>query len=156
MKGWMTALALAMALSLAGCGSRGDMVRPDNTTGTNTDRTVTGMEDNAANRDTTATDAQRAADRNETQRMDGGIPATDDSADARYYANENGRVEDGTYRDRNTVNDNRAEGAVDRAADAVEDVTDGIINGTERVADGVIDGAETAMDGTDTRPATNR
>ena len=115
MKKWMTALALVMAFSLAGCGSQ---VNDD------LNRTGTDQNDQVSN-STAAGDAYYEADR-------AGEVEPDGTYNDQTATNGESGMAQGT------------KNVVDGAADAVEDVTDGIVNGTERVVDGVINGVDNA------------
>ena len=117
MKKWMTALALVMAFSLAGCGSQ---VNDD------LNRTGTDQNDQVSN-STAAGDAYYEADR-------AGEVEPDGTYNDQTATNGESGMAQGT------------KNVVDGAADAVEDVTDGIVNGTERVVDGVINGVDNAAD----------
>lgn len=114
MKGIVTALALAMALLLTGCGNRNQA--PNRPSDNRTDTPVTSQDGN-----------QTVGEGN--------------TADGNYDAEPDGAVTDRTDGDRNGSLSQDAQDVVDDTADAARDVTDGVLNGARDAVDGVVDGA---------------
>ncbi len=143
MKGWLTALAFAMALTLTSCGGR-----TDRTVATTPD-TDTTVHDGVNN--STGTGSNAAADAQTQRAVDDAARRADEdmAADARYRAAQDGEVngERVTNPTESGSVSNGMREVVDGTADAAREVTDGIVDGAERMADGVIDGADTAADG---------
>lgn len=137
MKGFITALALVMALLLTGCGGRGSVNSNgtanntnagtqvgDSTPGTGADYNNTAGDGTTGDNDLTDSDGHYEADR------DGVV---DDDSDNR------------TDRDGDLSDD--LKDAVDDTADAAQDVTDGVVDGARDVTNGVVEGAQDVADG---------
>lgn len=137
MKGFVTALALMLALLLTGCGNRNGSGQPadNNTANNNTQMT----EDE--------TDRTPAQDQMENGTAGGSVVAEPNTG---YEADQDGVVEDrdeaaGDRTDRGDLSDDMKD-AVNDTADAAKDVTDGVANGARDVVDGVVDGARNVTD----------
>lgn len=128
MKGFVTVLALLMALLLTGCGNR---------------ETEAQMNQQNTDSQTSQSMPQEENDLVES-------PA-EMNENAQYEADAQGEVDGKQEIDPNSISEgaDQPEGsmagdmqnAVDDAADAAKDVTDGVANGARDVVDGVVDGA---------------